>query len=197
MKVRAGPGEPAGQQLRPRIMRRLLVVLALVAPLLWWGAAPAAACSCVIRSVPELVDDADVVVTARLTDRVADRQQAVLTFHGSERFKGDLSPGFEVETSAQSSACGLTGLVEGRRYVVFADEANGELSATSCGGTAPARPGLVEKVESVTGPGMSFDLPPPGAPEQPEPPTDAPVLPEAVLEAVADWIEGLAPTFWS
>lgn len=173
-------------------MRRLVVVLALVVvPLMWLGAEPAAACSCVTRSVPELVEDADVVVTARLVREDADLQKAVLTFMGTERYKGDVSPGFEVETSAQSSACGLVGMVEGQRYVVFLQDEGGTLSATSCGGTARARPRLVEQVEAVAGRGMSFDLPRPGGPDE--------AVDEAVEEAVEEvreWSGLLATTLW-
>jgi hypothetical protein len=169
-------------------MRRLVVVLALlVVPLMWLGAEPAAACSCVARTVPELVEDADVVVNARLVREDADLQRAALTFMGSERYKGDVTPGFEVETSAQSSACGLVGMVEGQRYVVFLQDEGGTLSASSCGGTARARPPLVEQVEAVTGPGTSFDLPQPGGPDD----VDA-----EVVDEVRDWSGLLATTLW-
>lgn len=165
-------------------MRRLVVVLALlVVPLMWWGAEPAAACSCVPRSVPELVEDADVVVTGRLVRQEADLQEAVLSFFGTERYKGDVRPGFEVETAAQSAACGLVGLTEGQRYVVFLQEEDGTLSATSCGGTAKARPRFVEQVEAVAGAGMSFDFPPPGGPGE-------------VVEVVREWSGLLATTLW-
>lgn len=176
--------EPRRHHARLIGMRRLVVVLALlVVPLMWLGAEPAAACSCVTRSVPELVEDADVVVHGRLVRQEADRQRAVLTFMGTERYKGDVSPGFEVETSAQSSACGLVGLVEGQRYVVFLQDEGGKLSASSCGGTARARPAYVEQVEAVTGRGTSFDFPQPGGPYE-------------VVESVRGWAGLLATTLW-
>jgi hypothetical protein len=179
--------EPLRHQSRPIGMRRPVVVLTLlVAPLLWLGAEPAAACSCVIRSVAEQVQDADVVVTGRLVRQEADRQGVVLSFVGSERYKGDVSPGFEVETSAQSSACGLSGMTEGQRYVVFLQQEGGTLSASSCGGTARARPGLVDQVEAVAGPGTSFTLPPPGAAEE---------VVEEVVDEVRSWSGLLVTTF--
>ncbi len=160
--------EPDGGPVRPTGMRRIAVLLTLLmTPLMWVGAEPAFACSCVQRTVPELVDAADAVVLAQLKDVQQEGGPAGevrYTFMGRERFKGDLTPGFEVRTAATSAACGLSGLVVGRRYVVFMDHQGEEFTASLCGGTAPGTPAFVREVEDVTGQGMSFPFPQPPAP---------------------------------
>lgn len=169
----AAAREPGGRHGRQTFMLRLpLLVVLLLVPLVWFGAAPAAACSCVTRSVPELIDAADAVVLGRLKSRDpdGDGQQVVYTFMGAERFKGDLSPGFEVHTASSSASCGLEGLVVGRSYVVFMDERNDVFVANLCGGTRRASDRFVDRVEAVTGGGLSFDFPRPG-PEVPDEPS--------------------------
>jgi len=152
-----------GGHTRPRGVRRLALLLALLLlPLMWLGAEPAFACSCVPRTVAEQVASASAVAEGRLVQRDdSDPQEVVYTFSGTARFKGDLSPGFEVHTAAQSAACGLAGLVVGRRYVMFMDRDGGTLTATICGGSDSATPAYVDKVEAVTGPGTDFGAPPP------------------------------------
>jgi hypothetical protein len=129
-------------------------------PLLWLGAEPAFACSCVVRTVPEQVASADAVAEGRLAGREdSDPQQVVYTFTGTELFKGDVSPTFEVHTGAQSTACGLPGLVVGRRYLMLMDRDGGQLTASICGGSGAATASYVDKVERVTGPGTDLALP--------------------------------------
>ena len=101
-------------------MRRLVLLLGLLlAPLMWLGAEPALACSCVRSTTADYVERADAVAAARLTERDYRGQEVVYTFMGSERFKGGSVPGFEVRTSESGASCGVTDLVVGRRYVVF------------------------------------------------------------------------------
>lgn len=75
--------------------------------------------------------------------------------------------------------------VVGQSYVVFIQAGyEGSYSVSSCGGTARAGRLLVAQVESVTGPGTSFDLPPPGA------------VPAPVVVSVSTWSGGLAARLW-
>ncbi len=148
-------------------MRRLSVLLTLlVVPLLWLGADPAMACSCVVRDVSDQVTSADAVVTGRLTGRDTSRDgmEVVYTFMGLERFKGPVTPGFEVRTASLGASCGLESLQVGRSYMVFMDSGGDAFTANLCGGTRQATPAFVQQVEAVTGPGTSFGGVPP-APE--------------------------------
>ncbi len=161
--------EPGGRTARPISVRRAasLLVLLLV-PLMWLGAEPALACSCVPSTTADFVARADVVASGRLVQRDDVGQNVVYTFSGDERYVGrELAPRFEVTTALSAASCGVTGLVVGRRYLVYMTEERGQLSANSCGGTGPATEGHVDRVEAVTGPGTSFDLPRPAQVEDP------------------------------
>lgn len=153
--------EPKRRVGRPTCMRRLAMALGLLmVPFLWLTAEPAAACSCVQRTVQEQLAHADAVVSARLLERRQEGQSVFYEFFGTERFKGDVTPGFEVRTAASGASCGLEGLVVGQRYVVFMQEEQGAFEASLCGGTRQVSATFVERVEGFTGPGLSFDLPP-------------------------------------
>jgi hypothetical protein len=157
----------------------------LIVPFIWLGQEPAIACSCVVRTTPELVASADAVVTGRLQDSESARggMDIVYTFMGLERFKGDdLTPGFEVRSASMGASCGLEGLQAGRTYVVFMDSEAGGFSANLCGGTRRATSEYVARVEASTGPGTSFDLPPPAT----EPPEDSVALAVRPLSSI-DW----------
>ena len=71
-----GPGgrqpmtEPVRHRARPMDMRRLVLLLGLlVAPLMWLGAEPALACSCVPSTTADYVERADVIANGRLVER--------------------------------------------------------------------------------------------------------------------------------
>lgn len=163
-------------------MRRLVLLLGLLlVPLMWLGAEPALACSCVPSTTADQVERADAVVLGRLTEQARAGTELVYTFFGEERFKGGSVPGFEVRTSESGASCGVTGLVVGRRYVVFMDEEGDRLLANSCGGTRPASPRFVQDVEEITGRGTSFDLPPP------EPEVDPAAVVARLVASLAWW----------
>ena len=155
-------GEPTRRSVRHTGMRRLALLTALLLlPLMWVGAEPAFACSCVVRTVPDQVAAADAVAQGRLVGRDdSNPQEVVYTFAGTDLYKGDVSLDFEVHTAAQSAACGLAGLVVGRRYVMFMDRDGGRLTANICGGSNTATAAYVAKVEAATGPGTELGLPP-------------------------------------
>lgn len=132
---------------------RLLAGLCLVSvPLVVWSAEPAAACSCLARSEPEQLADADAVFVGTAT-RVDGRQPGAesslidpvtWTFSVESVVKGDVGVEQQVMTAASSASCGLE-LSAGQAYVVFASanpsKGAGPLQAGLCGGTRPAVPG--------------------------------------------------------
>ncbi len=133
----------------------------LLVPFLWLGTEPALACSCVARTVPELVGSADLVATGRLDSSRPTRggMELVHSFTGIELFKGEPLPTFDVRSAALGASCGLEGLEAGRRYLVFTDADDGVLTANLCGGTRRATPAYVDRVEEVTGPGALIGVP--------------------------------------
>ena len=135
-------------------MRRFaLSLVVLVAPLLWLGAEPASACSCVTREMPELVSSAEVVTTGELLGRDDQSQTILYSFRSEVQHKGTVPAVFEVRVGAESAACGMPNLVVGRRYVLFMETGGGELRTNICSGTGAATPAYVREVAEVTGKG--------------------------------------------
>ena len=159
-------------------MRRLLVLVlgALVLLGAGWAVAPAAsACSCVAATTAEQVERADVVFTGTLVSReVVPRvpglrssdDPAVHVFAVQTVLKGTASARQEVVSADSSASCGLALAGDGP-FLVHAGEdpggPPGQLTATLCGGTAPADAALVAEVQSLTGggaPELTVDAPP-------------------------------------
>ena len=145
-------------------MRRLLVLAlgALVLLTAGWVVTPAAwACSCVPATTGEQVERADVVFTGTLVSRevvhpvpgvVGSDDPAVHVFAVEGRLKG-ATPAQQTVLSADSSAsCGLDLSGDGP-FLVFAtrppDAPAGQLTASLCGGTAPADAQLVTEVRTA------------------------------------------------
>ena len=147
-------------------MRRLLVLVLGALALLGagWAVAPAAsACSCVAATTAEQVERADVVFTGTLVSReVVPRvpglrssdDPAVHVFAVQTVLKGTASARQEVVSADSSASCGLALAGDGP-FLVHAGETPGgppgQLTATLCGGTAPADAALVAEVQSLTG----------------------------------------------
>lgn len=178
-------------------LRITLAALVLGAGLALVGNAPAFACSCALQSVAEHADGADVVFAGTLTEAdvagsVFNGDQTTYAFEVDAVYAGDPAPVAHVSTASSGSACGLEGLVVGERYVVFADDGDGGLSASLCGGTGPATSTLEGSVEHVLGvpvqPGLTG-----GQGAGPPPPLPSLVTPWA-------WVAGLAavvgPLWW-
>ncbi len=126
-------------------------------------AAPSFACSCATASTQEYVDGATAVFTGTVTDtepppkrrEMSSMDPMTYTFEVDRAFKGDLTSPTEVLSAVSGASCGLEGVREGRRYVVFATEGRGDaLWAGLCGGTAPWSAALGADVAAVTGPGV-------------------------------------------
>lgn len=128
-------------------------------------AAPSSACSCAGADTAGYVDRADVVLVGVVTDRqgpplrpvMSSGDPATYTVEVDRVFKGEARPTTYVLSADSGASCGLEGIEEGGRYVVFADRSGDELWASLCGGTAAADPALVAEVEAVTGPALDPD----------------------------------------
>ncbi|MCZ2827689.1 hypothetical protein O2W14_02410 [Modestobacter sp. VKM Ac-2986] len=158
-------------------MRRLVVLVlgALVLLTAGWVVAPAAwACSCVPASTAEQVARADVVFTGTLVSREVlppapgtwtSEAPAVHVFAVQTLLKGTASAQQEVVSADSSASCGLALSGDGPFLVHATDPPEGpegRLTATLCGGTAPADAELVADVQALAGgdpPDRTLDVP--------------------------------------
>ena len=185
-------------------MRRLLVLVLTALGLLsaGWLLAPAAsACSCVPATTAEQVAGADVVFTGTLVSRevvhplpgvVGSDDPAVHVFAVDSVLKGTAAARQTVVSADSSASCGLDLSGDGPFLVHASDPPGapeGQLTASLCGGTAPADAELVAEVQAMTGgPGTTVG---PGA-------ADGPVFPSiettegASRTTVLVWVAGLA-----
>ncbi|NUT53731.1 MAG: hypothetical protein HOV94_41540 [Saccharothrix sp.] len=125
-----------------RHLTRAAGVLALVAGLLSAvTVGSASACQCYPgEQEPQRYARATHVFTGVVVDKVRDPLQHRYTYTlkvGTE-YKGDVPDFATVLTYDEVSACGLTSLVVGVEYLVFATGYNDVYWANSCGGTRPA-----------------------------------------------------------
>ncbi|GAB4080886.1 hypothetical protein GCU67_04895 [Modestobacter muralis] len=147
-------------------MRRLVVLVlgAFVLLTAGWVVAPAAsACSCAPASIAEQVERADVVFTGTLVSRevlhpvpgvVGSDDPALHVFAVQTLLKGTASALQEVVSADSSASCGLALDGDGPFLVHATDPPGGpegRLTASLCGGTAPADADLVAEVQALTG----------------------------------------------
>lgn len=159
-----------------RLLRVLLAALAGAVALVVLPAAPSFACSCAAASTAEQVERADVVMLGTVTDRqgpplrpvMSSGDPATYTIEVEQVFKGEVPPTASVLSADSGASCGLEGVEEGSRYVVFADRSGGELWAGLCGGTAAAGAAFVADVQTAAGP--------PGPPDPDAEPTVRPAV---------------------
>lgn len=188
-----------------RNLRLLLAGLVAAAGLLLVAPAPAQACSCVTADPQQFTRWADVIFTGTLLERTPPPERELMSsgdpathlFEVDEVYKGEVGSKAEVLSAVSGASCGLEGMQEGTRYVVFAGNQNIEGEPTDawwaslCGGTAPASDSYVASVADVTGPGR--------APEQT---TGAPLATGAAIadpasQQAAREDEGLPVWLWS
>jgi hypothetical protein len=157
------------------LLRVLLAGVVGALSLVVASAAPSFACSCAAVSTAQYVDGADVVVTGTLTGVEPPPKRAVMssgdpatyTFSVDRAYKGDVGDTVTVVSAISGASCGLEGMREGARYVLFASKGggggpgDGALWASLCGGTAPWSAALEEEVVRAAGPGAT---PPSAAP---------------------------------
>jgi hypothetical protein len=122
--------------------------------------AVAHACSCVAGSTEQHTRWADVVFTGTLTDVeppprrpiTSSGDPATYRFDVHEVLKGDVPANVQVTSAVDGASCGLENMSVDQEYVVYANGGR-ELEANLCGGTGPARPAAVERLQRLTGPG--------------------------------------------
>ena len=147
------------------VVRFLVVAVLSGLGLAGIAAAPASACSCAADSLRDDLSATDVVFVGTLTDRSQDGDDMsgtiVYTFDVDEVYQGRAVTPVEVTTTVQDTACGLTGLVVDKKYVVFAGGEGDELGTSSCSRTDEVRPGLIGRIAEITGaPGDPVPAPP-------------------------------------
>lgn len=138
------------------------------------------ACSCAMGGPKQYAAWADAVFAGTLTEVTPPSAGAAMSstdpvgyaFDVDLVLRGEVGASVTIQSASLGASCGLEGMRVGERYLVFAQAARDDrLEANLCGGTQPARDGLIAKVEQVTGPG--------------QPPMAAPV-PEIELDAGED-----------
>lgn len=142
-----------------RTTRALLAALALALSFVVLVPATASACSCAISGVRDHVYRADVVVVGTVIEReppqqVSSGDPVTYAVAVDRLLAGEAHATTEIRAAASGASCGLEGVRPGRRYVLFATvDAQQQLRADLCGGTAPATAAYLRRVEAVTGSG--------------------------------------------
>ena len=145
--------EPNTRPRRPRSMwTRIAVVVAVIVGVLSVGVPPAAACSCGLLPVEQMLAQSDGAFIGTLTDvarpdidegvEFSTGMQVAYTFEVSEWLKGQRDPGpFDVWSASDGVACGFE-LPVGREAAVFVsvngDQATGGLCSTMDAATVRA-----------------------------------------------------------
>lgn len=171
-----------------KVMRTLVAAVVSGCGLVLLGPAPpASACSCVAGNPATYVEWAEVIFVGTLTGPPSELGQGpplldstdpvAYTFDVEKTLEGEASDPATVQSARSSASCGLEGMQVGTSYVMFADATRGPddaLSATLCGGSQPATPRLVQRVEALTG-GAETPAPSPAADPSADPadPTEA------------------------
>lgn len=155
--------------------RRLLAALILAGCGVVLGQLPAHACSCVSGSMQSHAKQASDVFTGTVSDVSRQRSGKLVTTYtvAVERvYKGDVRTAtVQVSSTGSTRSCALTDLQADRSYLFFVRADGSELSANSCGGTAPASNTMLTRVERLLGDGR---------------PATPPQVPKAEFTRVAD-----------
>jgi hypothetical protein len=183
---------------------RLLAALVLAGAGVVLGQLPAHACTCATASTQAQTKGASDVFTGTITAvrreptggaKGGEKRGATMTYdvEVDRVYKGDIAASaVEVTSDASRSRCGLGRLPADRRYVFFAESEGTTLSASRCGGTAPAGDRLVHQVERLLGDGRG---PVPPEPEHAEftmvGDADPPTLTRAAAPGLALVLAGL------
>ena len=142
-------------------MTRVLLAVAVTFGILVLTPTPSWACSCVMATTPQHVEDA-VTIAAGTVDWVAtDGQTRTYKVDFDSVYKGAAAESEKVSTNANDAACGLGNLAAGHRYLFFIDGLHpGAMRVGLCGGTVAYDAVIAQQVESVTGPpGEPLDAP--------------------------------------
>lgn len=144
------------------LVRRFLALLLLCSGVVVALGAPAsAACPSSNASWAQQVQRADAVFTGTVFDRVRQGPGIHYTVQVERGYKGEVGEQVTVMTARGPRACGLPDLAVGESYVFLATDDGGDLVIDADGGTTPATPAHVAKVERLLGPGTSPVVPEP------------------------------------
>lgn len=145
-------------------LARALAALALaLTGLVLAAPTPAFACRCQTGNVQEQVKQADVVFVGTVEEMAGvNRGKAFeYTVTAREAFKGQVERDVVVTSKASPAACGLGPLQAGTDYLFLASGDSPPYTATSCGGSAPASPSRLRKLEEAVGPATPVRSPQP------------------------------------
>lgn len=138
---------------------RLLAGLLLVLAGLWLAPAPAYACTCRPSTQAEQLERASVVFIGTVISDRSSGDTRTYTFAVDRAYRGQVLATQPVKTHVLSSACGLE-LPAGGPHLVLGFVQNGEILASSCGGTrlggAPAELGAGYPPRPDRPPGLTW-----------------------------------------
>lgn len=136
----------------------LLVCLGLVVT----ASAPAsAACTCKPGELEQQVKRADAVFIGTIDAVRAQGHDHTYDITASRAYQGAPERETQVVSAGGRNACGLGELAVGTSYLFLATGTEAPYAADSCGGSGPANPTKVDKVETLLGEGTSVEPPPP------------------------------------
>lgn len=134
-------------------MKRLLLVLGLVAGMLLVAPSAALACSCAAASTATHVKQADSVFEGNLAWSSSTAVDATYGVDVTGVFKGRAATFEKLRSVTTSRTCGRGPLATERKYVFFVQGENpGQMQVDGCGGTALSDPTLLAEVEAASGP---------------------------------------------
>jgi hypothetical protein len=140
----------------------LVVALGLAMSTLVATSASAAECTCKQPgTLKKQVERADVVFVGTV-DAVSKEQPGhTYSITASRAYQGSVEHSTRVQSLAGANACGLGELRVGKEYLFLATGAAAPYDADTCGGTGPANPEKIGKVEAILGEGQVVSPPPP------------------------------------
>lgn len=147
------------------VVRVLIAVFLAMSGLVLATAAPAFACKCQTTDVnQQQTDKADAVFVATVDGVTEAGRKFEYAVTATRSYKGTVDRETVVSSSQFTAACGLGELKVGSDYVFLVNGDTPPYAATSCGGSGPANPGRMEKVEATLGAGEAIEPPAPPAP---------------------------------
>lgn len=146
------------------VVRVLVAGLLAVSGLVLASAAPAFACKCQVSDIEKVAKRADLVFVATVDSVTEVGRQFEYALTATRAYQGTVDRETTVRSNRAATACGLGELEVGRDYVFLATGDTPPYAASSCGGSGPANPGRIEKIEAVLGAGESIEPPAPPAP---------------------------------
>jgi hypothetical protein len=134
-------------------VRRVLLAVAVTFGILVLTPSPSWACSCVMATTPQHVEDAVTVADGTVDWVATDGQTRTYKVDFDSVYKGAAAESEKLSTNANDASCGLGNLATGHRYLFFIDGLHpGAMRVSLCGGTVAYDAAIAQQIESVTGP---------------------------------------------